>query len=165
MTHSHASSSYVPAIHPAESILRDTLDKLELSSGESMATHVMLGGFSWAEREEAKRALEIISEVPVPFEPRKVFDEQALPACWVIPGRRLAVSAPVHTDMNKDEVKRPWEKTNAKLDRMKKDVQPLYQALWCVNIGAPVSCASWDVNELTVAFDQAQLLTSLQVMD
>ena len=141
----------MPAIHPAESTLRDTLDKLELSSGESMATHVMLSSFSWAEREEAKRALEIISEVPVPFEPRKVFDEQALPACWVMPGRRLAVSAPVHADMNKDEVKRPWEKTNAKLDQMRKDVQPLYQALWCADIGAPVSRASWDVSELTVA--------------
>ena len=151
MTHSRASSSHMPAIHPAESTLRDTLDKLDLSSGESMATHVLLSGFSWTEREEAKRALEIISEMPVPFEPRKVFDEQALPACWVMPRRRLAVSAPIHADMNKDEVKRPWEKTNAKFDQMRKDVRPLYQALWCADIGAPVSYASWDVSERTAA--------------
>jgi hypothetical protein len=107
MVHSRASSSYMPAIHPAESILRNTLNKLVFSSDKSIATHVLLSSFSWAEREEAKRALVIIPEVPVPFEPRKVFDEQALPACWVMPGRRLAVSAPVHADMNKDEVKRP----------------------------------------------------------
>jgi hypothetical protein len=150
MTNSCASSSYMPAIHPAESTLRDTLDKLELSSGESLLTHVLLSGFNWAEREEAKRALEIIPGMLVPFEPRKVFDEQALPACWVMPGRRLAVSAPVHTDMSKDKMKRPWEKANAELDQMRKDVQPLYQDLWCANIGAPVSCASWDVSELTV---------------
>jgi hypothetical protein len=110
-----------------------------------------LGGFNWAKREEATRALEVIPGVPVPFEPRKVFDEQALSACWVMPGRRLAVSAPVHADMSKDKVNHPWEKTDAKLDQVRKDVRPLYQALWCSDIGAPVSCASWDVSELTVA--------------
>jgi len=141
----------MPAIHPAESTLRDTLDKLGLSSSESLLTHVLLSGFNWAEQEEAKRALEIKPGMLVPFEPRKVFDEQALPACWVMPGRRLAVSAPVHADLNKDKMKRQWEKADTKLDQMRKNVQPLYQDLWCANIGAPVSCASWDVSELIVA--------------
>jgi hypothetical protein len=49
----------MPAIHPAELTLRDTLDRLELSSGGSLLTHVLLSGFNWAEREEAERALEI----------------------------------------------------------------------------------------------------------
>jgi hypothetical protein len=141
----------MPAIHPAESTLRDTIDKLELSSGKSLLTHVLLSGFNWAERKGLKRALGIIPGMLVPFEPRKVFDEQALPACWVMPGRRLAVSTPVHANMSKDKMKRQWEKADAKLDQMRKDVQPLYQELWCADIGAPVSCASWDVSELTVA--------------
>ena len=144
-TLSRTSSSYTPVIHPAESTLRDTLNTLE-SSGESLVTHVLLSGLNWAEREEAKKALEVISEVPVPFEPCKVFDEQTLPACWVMPGRRLAVSAPVHADISKDKVKRPWEKTDTNLDQRKGDVRPLYQALWCPDIGAPISCASWDVS-------------------
>jgi hypothetical protein len=71
----------MPAIHLAESTLRDTLNKLGLSSSESLLTHVLLSGFNWAEQEEAKRALEIKPRMLVPFELRKVFDEQALPAC------------------------------------------------------------------------------------
>jgi hypothetical protein len=89
--------------------------------------------------------------VLVPFQPRKVFDEQALPACWVMPGRHLAVSAPVHVDMSKDKAKRQWEKTDAKLDQVRKDVRSLYQVLWCSDIGALVSCTSWDVSELSIA--------------
>jgi len=73
------------------------------------------------------------------------------------------VVAPIHVDFSK--VKHPWGKTDTNLDQMKKDVRPLYQALWCSDVGSPVTCASWDVSELTVAFNQAQSLTSLQVMD
>jgi len=57
-----------------------------------------------AEREEATRALEVIPRVLVPFEPRKVFDEQVLSAYWVMPRRRLAVSVPVYIDISKDKV-------------------------------------------------------------
>jgi hypothetical protein len=130
--------------------LGDTLDKLDLSTSESQVTHVLLSGFNSTERDDATKALELMPGVPVPFEPRKVFSEQVLPACWVLPHRRLAVSAPVHTDVSKDEVKRPWEKTDANLDQKRNDVRPLYQTLWYSDIGAPVSCASWDVSELTV---------------
>jgi hypothetical protein len=95
----------------------------------------------------AKKALEITTGVAVPFQPCKVFDEHTLPACWAMPGRHLVVSAPVHADISKDKVKRPWEKTDANLDRKRKDVRPLYQTLWLADTGAPVSCASWDVSE------------------
>jgi hypothetical protein len=141
----------MPHMHPAELTLKDTLDKLELSVGESQTTHVLLSGFNWTDRDDATKALEVTPGVPVPFEPRKVFDEQVLPACWVMPYRYLAVFAPVHADMSKDKVKRLWEKTDANLDQKGEDVRPLYQVLWCSDIGAPVSCASWDVSELTVA--------------
>jgi hypothetical protein len=149
-----ASGQYLNTIHPAELTLRDTLDTLKSTVGESQVTNVLLGGFNWNEREDATKALEIIPGVPVPFEPRKVFDEQVLPACWVMPRRRLAVSAPVHADMSKDKVKRLWRKADADLDQKKKDVRPLYQVLWCSDIGSPVSCASWDVSELTVALSK-----------
>jgi hypothetical protein len=138
-------------MHPAESTLKNTLVDGSKATHVLLSTRVLLSGFGWEEREEAKKALGIVfvPEVFVPFNPRKVFEEQALPACWVMPGRRLAVSAPVHVDMTKDEVKRPWEKTNAKLDLV--DVRPVCEALWCADIGTPVSCASWDVSEPTVA--------------
>ena len=123
---------------------------LTLSSGEYPVTNVLLSGFNWDERKKAMEALEVTPGVPVPFEPRKVFEEQTLPACWVMPRRRLAVSAPVHADMSNDKVKHLWKKTDANLDEKEKYMRPLHQAIWCVDIGAPVSCTSWDVSEPTV---------------
>ena len=123
---------------------------LALSSGEYPVTNVLLSGFNWDERKKAMEALEVTPGVLAPFEPRKVFEEQTLPACWVMPRRRLAVSAPVHADMNNDEAKYSWKKTDANLDKKGKYVRPLHQAIWCANIGTPVSCALWDVSELTV---------------
>jgi hypothetical protein len=81
--------------------------------------------------------LEIIPGAQVPFEPYKVFDEQTLRVCWV------AVSAPVHTDINQDKVSL-WKKTDPDLKQKGKNVQFLYQVLWHADSGAPVSCASWD---------------------
>ncbi|KAH8816519.1 hypothetical protein F5884DRAFT_226011 [Xylogone sp. PMI_703] len=133
------------SIHPAESAIQNTLGMLGLPSTRSLATYLLVRGLNWAERERAEEALEINPEVPIPFEPQKLFHEQELPACWVMPGRRLAVSAPVHVIMSEDTQLDLWAKGDSKLDRAATDVKALYEALWCADTGIPVSCASWDL--------------------